>query len=184
MATVAITPDQDVVTAEIFIAAPPARVFEAITDPYQMPKWWGQAGVYKITEWKGDLRPGGKWSSVGVSVEGSSFRVDGEYLEVDPPRLLVHTWIASWSGPLKTVVRWELEPQSVHDLHPGGPKKAGTGTLVKIRHEGFAGAPENAAGHAKGWERVLAWLEGYLERGETVAEHSGARTGTSQGKES
>jgi uncharacterized protein YndB with AHSA1/START domain len=88
MATVAITPDQDVVTAEIFIAAPPARVFAAITDPYQMPKWWGQQGMYKITEWKGDLRPGGKWSSVGVSVDGSSFRVGGEYLEVDPPRTL------------------------------------------------------------------------------------------------
>jgi uncharacterized protein YndB with AHSA1/START domain len=174
MATVAITPDQDVVTAEIFIAAPPARVFEAITDPYQMPKWWGQQGMYKITEWKGDLRPGGKWSSVGVGVDGSSFRIDGEYLEVDPPRILVHTWIASWSGPLKTVVRWELEPQSVHGLHPGGPKKAGTGTLVKIRHEGFAGAAENAAGHAKGWERVLVWLEGYLERGETVDQHAGA----------
>lgn len=37
MATVAITPDQDVVTGEIFIAAPPARVFQAITDPNQMP---------------------------------------------------------------------------------------------------------------------------------------------------
>lgn len=101
MATVAITPDQDVVTAEIFIAAPPARVFEAITDPCQMPKWWGQQGVYKITEWKGDLRPGGKWSSVGVSVDGSSFRVEGEYLEVDPPRLLVHTWIASGAARSK-----------------------------------------------------------------------------------
>ncbi len=33
MATVAITPDQDTVFGEIFIAAPPARVFEAITDP-------------------------------------------------------------------------------------------------------------------------------------------------------
>jgi len=37
MANVAITPDQDVVTAEIFIAAPPARVLQAITDPNQMP---------------------------------------------------------------------------------------------------------------------------------------------------
>jgi uncharacterized protein YndB with AHSA1/START domain len=168
MANVAITPDQDVVTAEIFVAAPPARVFEAITDPNQMPKWWGQKDIYRITEWKADLRPGGKWSSEGVSVDGTSFRVEGEYLEVDPPRLLVHTWIASWSGPLKTVVRWELEPQSVHDLHPGGPKKAGTGTLVKIRHEGFAGDPAGAAGHSDGWKRVLGWLSGFVESGETV----------------
>jgi uncharacterized protein YndB with AHSA1/START domain len=173
MATTAITPDQDTVLAEIFIAAPPARVFQALTDPQQLPQWWGQQGMYRITEWKGDLRPGGKWSSVGVGADGTSFRVDGEYLEVDPPRLLVHTWISSYSGSLKTVVRWELEPTTVHGLHPNGPRKAGTGTLLKIRHEGFAGAPQPAASHSEGWKRVLGWLEGYLERGETAATPTG-----------
>jgi uncharacterized protein YndB with AHSA1/START domain len=174
MATVAVTPDQDVITAEIFIAAPPARVFEAITDPSQMPKWWGQPDMYKITEYKGDVRPGGKWSSVGLGADGTSFRIDGEYLEVDPPRLLVQTWIASFSNSLKTVVRWELEPQSVHGLHPNGPKKAGTGTLVRIHHRGFAGAPAAAAGHAKGWERVLVWLGAYMEKGETAEQRKTA----------
>ena len=168
MATAAVTPDQDTILAEIFIAAPPARVFQAITDPNQLAQWWGQQGLYRITESKADVRPGGKWSSVGVGADGASFRVDGEYLEVDPPRLLVHTWIASYSGSLKTVVRWELEPTTVHGLHPNGPRKAGTGTLVKIRHEGFAGARQQAAGHAEGWKRVLGWLEGYLERGATI----------------
>src|SRR6185295_9815169 len=114
METVTVTPAQDSIKGEIFIAAPPERVFRAITDPKQMPQWWGQQGLYRITGWTVDLRPGGKWSSVGVGADGTSFRVDGEYLEVDPPRLLVHTWIASWSGSLKTVVRWELEPRSVH----------------------------------------------------------------------
>jgi len=168
MATAAITPDQDAVVAEIFIAAPPDRVFQAITDPSQVPRWWGQQGLYHITEWKGDLRPGGKWSSVGVGADGTSFRVDGEYLEVDPPRRLVHTWIPSWASPLKTVVRWELEPRTVHGLHPSGPKKAGTGTVVKIRQEGFAGKAREAAGHTEGWKRVFGWLETYLESGETV----------------
>ncbi|MBZ5682374.1 MAG: SRPBCC domain-containing protein [Acidobacteriia bacterium] len=169
MATVAITPDQNAVFGEIFIAAPPARVFEALTDPVQLPKWWGQEGTYRITEWKADLRPGGKWSSVGARADGTAFRVDGEYLELDPPRLLVHTWIASWSGPLKTVVRWELEPHTVHGLHPSGPRKACTGTLVKVRQEGFAGSPpELAIGHGEGWKRILGWLLGYLEKGETA----------------
>ena len=36
MATTQITPDNDVVLAEIFIAAPPDRVFQALTEPKQM----------------------------------------------------------------------------------------------------------------------------------------------------
>ena len=168
MATVAITPDQDVITGEIFIAAPPARVFQAITDPNQMPRWWGALDTYRITEWKADLRVGGKWSSHGVGVDGKEFEVSGEYLEIDPPRLLVHTWSYSWGSANKTVVRWELEPQSVHGLHPKGPQRAGTGTLLKIRHEGFAGEPAAAAGHSEGWKRVMGWLVAFVEKGETV----------------
>jgi uncharacterized protein YndB with AHSA1/START domain len=168
MATVAITPDQNAVVAEIFIAAPPARVFQALTDPQQMPQWWGQAGMYRITEWTGDLRPGGKWSSVGLRADGTSFRVDGEYLEVDPPRRLVQTWVASYSGALKTVVYWDLEPHSVHSLQPSGPHKSGTGTLVKLRHEGFAGDRQQADSHGEGWKRVLGWLVSFAEDGVTA----------------
>jgi len=168
MATVAITPDQDTITGEIFIAAPPARVFQAITDPNQMPRWWGGQGVYLIKDWKADVRVGGKWSSEGVGADGTTFRVDGEYLEVDPPRLLVHTWLASWTGPIRTVVRWELQAQTVHGLHSNGPQRAGTGTLLKIHHQGFATHPAAAAGHTEGWKRVMGWLVAYVEKGETI----------------
>ena len=168
MATATITPDQNAVVAEIFIAAPPARVFQAISDPTQLPQWWGQAGLYHVTKSAMDVRPGGKWRSDGVGADGASFYVEGEYLEVDPPRLLVHTWKGSYSGPLQTVVRWELEPQTVHGLHPSGPKKSGTGTLVRVRQEGFAGNMELAGSHGEGWKRVLGWLEAFIERPETA----------------
>jgi uncharacterized protein YndB with AHSA1/START domain len=153
MATATITPDQNAVLAEIFIAAPPARVFQAISDPAQLPKWWGQDGLYHVTKSTMDVRPGGKWRSDGVGADGKTFYVEGEYLEVDPPRLLVHTWIGSYTGPTKTVVRWELEPHTVHGLHPSGPKKSGTGTMVRVRHEGFAGNADLAASHGDGWKR-------------------------------
>jgi uncharacterized protein YndB with AHSA1/START domain len=39
MATATITPDHDTVLAEIFIAAPPERVFQAISDPNQLSQW-------------------------------------------------------------------------------------------------------------------------------------------------
>ena len=96
MATATITPDQNAVIAEIFIAAPPARVFQAISDPAQIPRWWGQDGLYHVTKSTMDVRPGGKWRSDGRGADGTDFYVEGEYLEVDPPRLLVHTWIGSY----------------------------------------------------------------------------------------
>jgi uncharacterized protein YndB with AHSA1/START domain len=163
MATATITPDHNAVLAEIFIAAPPARVFQAISDPSQLPKWRGQDGLYHVTKSTMDVRPGGKWRSDGVGADGKTFYVEGEYLEVDPPRLLVHTWIGSYSGPTKTVVRWELEPHTVHGLHPSGPKKSGTGTMVRVRHEGFAGNADLATSHGDGWKRVLGWLEAFVE---------------------
>jgi uncharacterized protein YndB with AHSA1/START domain len=173
MAIAQITPDQDAIVAEIFIAAPPERVFQALTDPAQLPRWWGQNGMYRITESTADVRPGGKWSSVGVGADGTSFRVDGEYLEVDPPRLLVHTWIKSWpGGPQQTIVRWELEPRQVHGLQQRGPLRMGTGTVVRLRHEGFTGALEAARDHAKGWQLVMGWLQAFIEEGETAETRS------------
>ena len=156
MATATIVPGENIIVAEISIAAPPERVFQAITDPAQLSQWWGHKDMYRITERTADVRPGGKWSSVGIGADGTKFRVDGEYLQVEPPRLLVHTWIASWTGSLKTIVRWELDPTE------------GNGTLLKIRNEGFAAAPEAAQSHGEGWKRVLGWLHGFAEKGETV----------------
>ncbi len=168
MATTQITPDNDVVLAEIFIAAPPDRVFQALTEPKQMAQWWGQKGMYRVTENKADLRPGGKWSSAGVSANGEPFEVDGEYLEIDRPRLLVYTWNPSFAHKLKTTVRCELEPRDVHGLHQAGTHRVGTGTLVKIRQEGFAGNIQQAQSHSQGWMKVLGWMQAYVERGETV----------------
>jgi uncharacterized protein YndB with AHSA1/START domain len=168
MATLAITPDHETLEAEIFVAAPPERVFQAITDPNQMPRWWGQSGMYRITDCQVDLRPGGKWHSIGVGADGTPFRVDGEYLEVDPPRLLVHTWKPSFSQIDQTVVRWELEPRPVHNLQTRGPQKTGTGTALKLRHTGFAGNEQSAKDHGEGWKRVLSWMQAFVEENATI----------------
>ncbi len=168
MATVTVTPDQDVIVAEIFIAAPPQRVFEALTDPNQRQQWWGQKGLYRPTESHSDLRPGGKWSGSGLSADGSSYHVEGEYLEIDPPHRLSYTWKASWCHPLETLVHWELESREVHALQHRGPQKVGTGTLLKLRHQGFRGEEKVLAGHRQGWERVLGWVQAFAEKGETV----------------
>jgi uncharacterized protein YndB with AHSA1/START domain len=171
MATAHLTPDNDSVVVEVFVAAPPSRVFDAITDARQTSQWWGQKGLYRVTESQSDVRPGGKWLTSGVGDDGTEFSVRGEYLEVEPPRLLVHTWKPSYSDLGETVVRWELEPQDVHGLHQG-PHKVGTGTLVRICHSGFRGNHEQCKSHGDGWVRVLSWMQAFVEAGTTVETRS------------
>jgi uncharacterized protein YndB with AHSA1/START domain len=167
MATAQITPDNDAILAEVFIAAPPARVFEAISDPRQLAQWWGQQGVFRVLESKFDLRPGGKWSYEGLGPNDAPFHLEGEYLEVDPPRLLVQSRRADWVGDFQTIVRWELESREVRELHGMGSHKVGTGTLLRVKHSGFAGHPEQAKSHHGGWGPSLNWLKAFIETGET-----------------
>lgn len=154
------TTNTDEIVSEIQIVAPPQRVFEALVDPTQVVQWWGQSGIYRCTKFEADLRVGGKWRSVGIDSNGQPFEVAGEYLEVDPPRLLSSTWRATWTGDVETKVRWELEP-------------AEAGTLVRIRHSGFGTHPELAQAY-RGWPRMLAWLQALLEKGETVEQRKPA----------
>jgi uncharacterized protein YndB with AHSA1/START domain len=167
LTTATLTTDNDVVLAEIFIAAPPARVFEAITDLKQRAQWWGMKGLFHVTDSHSDLRPGGKWYEVGSTDDGRPFRLDGEYLEIDPPRLLVHTRVANFAENIPTVVRWELEPHDVHGLHASGTHRVGTGTMVRVRHSGFAGHLDHAKSHQTGWGSSLDWLKAFIEKGET-----------------
>jgi uncharacterized protein YndB with AHSA1/START domain len=156
MATPNTKPGGDAVVSEIQIAASPERVFEALVDPSQVVKWWGQKGIYVCQEFEADLRVGGRWRSAGVDGRGNPFETSGKFVEISPPRILAYTWVASWTGDLETLVRWELEP-------------SGEGTLARMRHSGFGVRPEAAQSY-RGWPRMLGWLQALLERSETVAE--------------
>jgi uncharacterized protein YndB with AHSA1/START domain len=149
-----ISADGDAIVSEIDIGASADRVFQALIEPTQVLQWWGQAGVYRCTDFAADVRAGGKWHSAGVGPDGRSFLVSGRYLEVDPPRLLVHTWIASWTGDAETIVRWELESQDRR-------------TRLRLRHSGLAKHPRIGESY-RGWPRMLRWIQALLERGETV----------------
>jgi uncharacterized protein YndB with AHSA1/START domain len=153
--TTHIAPDNNVVLGEVFIAAPRERVFQAISDPQQAVKWWGQCDKYQFSEFKMDVRVGGKWSCAGSSATmDGRIEVHGEFLVVDPPRKLAYTWSSSWM-PATTEVHWQLESQD-------------GGTLLKLTHSGFAGNADHAKGHSIGWALVLGWVQAFVERGETV----------------
>jgi uncharacterized protein YndB with AHSA1/START domain len=137
--------DGGVVKAEIEVSAPPERVFQAITDVTELPRWWGSDEMYHTTDWQVDLRPGGKWSTVAVNADGTQSTVGGEYVEVDPPRRLVYTWRPSWDDFVETTIRFDLQPTSA-------------GTRVLVTHSGFGDRAAQATGTGEGWKRVLEWL--------------------------
>ena len=137
------------ILATVEIAAPPERVFHALTSE-EIVEWWGSAETYRTTKWSGDLRVGGAWRTDGIGADGKRFSVGGEFVEIDPPRKLVHTWRADWDGGNVTTVTFRLEPIA-------------GGTRLTLRHEGFAERRESCAGHTEGWERVLGWLHDYVE---------------------
>lgn len=135
--------------ASIEIKASPERVFRALASE-EIAKWWGSPELYRVTRWSGDLKVGARFRSEGVGQDGAPFEVSGEFLEIDRPRKLVHTWQAQWvSGPA-TKVTYLLEPID-------------GGTRVTLRHEGFGDAAEACRSHANGWERVFTWLATWLE---------------------
>ncbi len=148
---------QDLVVAEIYIAAPPERVFQAISRPEELMRWF-TAPSCPVKLWELDARKGGRWRSVNhastKSLNGvNEFRAGGEILEFDPPRLLVYTWHANWHDDpsLATTVRWELHPDK-------------NGTQVKVTHSGLV--KENLAreDYAGGWVGVLNLLKNLSEQ--------------------
>lgn len=154
--TTKVTPDNDAIITEIEIAAPPARVFEALTNAAQLPQWFGSAKC-PVKFWKMDARLGGKYSYASergdVSLNGvTEFACHGEITEIDPPRLLVYTWFGNWhlDKQLKTFVRWDLTPTP-------------SGTHVKVTHSGFATEPSSLADYSGGWPGVVENLKRFTE---------------------
>jgi uncharacterized protein YndB with AHSA1/START domain len=147
----------------IYIKAAPQAIWDAITDP----DWNEKYGYPGRGEY--DLRPGGRYlataderaQSLGMPAE----LVDGEVLEVDPPRKLVQTWRALWDPELvaegPTRVTWEISEEM-----------EGVSQLT-VTHE-LEGAPLHAAQVASkapleqgggGWIWILSDLKTALETG-------------------
>ena len=68
MSTTTTTRSVDAIVQEIAIKAPASRIFEALVDPVQRMKWWGQKGRFETTNVESDLRPGGRWLMSGTGM--------------------------------------------------------------------------------------------------------------------
>jgi uncharacterized protein YndB with AHSA1/START domain len=128
------------------VAAPPERVFRALTSP-DVTDWWVRPGVFDTREWTGDVRVGGHWQASGVG-RGNPYALEGEFLEVDPPGKLVHTWHSVGAPGAPTTVTYMLEPLA-------------DGTRITLSHSGFT-SPEACTNTRIGWETSFDQLREFL----------------------
>ncbi len=134
---------------EIFIKTTPERLWDAITDPEQRAKY--NFGASPTNEWtqgaKYEMSAGGGAVPLG----------DGEVLDVDPPRRLVHTMRALWSDDVKSEgysqVAWEIE--QIED----------SCRLTIVHSELRDDANPELYG---GWPMILSGLKTWLETGELL----------------
>ena len=124
---------------ERVLPASPSDVFAAWTTPESMARWMSPRGP---AEAEVDLRVGGSFRV--IMVEADRLEHIGEYLEVDPPRRLVFTWISPYTGPEPSVVTVQLHPH-------------GDGTRLVLIHEQLPA--EVVGGHRDGWGGMLERLE-------------------------
>jgi uncharacterized protein YndB with AHSA1/START domain len=134
---------------EIYIKTTPERLWEAITDPEIRSKY--NFGAAPRSEWT----PGAR-IEMGAPGAGGLL-ADGEVLEADPPRRLVHTLVALWSPDVEregaSRVTWEIEP--VGD----------SCRLLVIHDQMREGANAELYG---GWPMILSGLKTWLESGELL----------------
>ncbi len=148
----------------VFIKATPEAIWDAITKP----EWSARYGYGALNEY--DLRPGGRYSgkaSAELQAMGMPEEVvDGEVIEADPPRRLVHTWRFLWSEEIAA----EGPTQVAFDI-----QEIGNGVCsLTVTHE-LENAPETAVqlagaveGAGGGWAYVLSDLKSLLETGQAL----------------
>lgn len=135
---------------EIWIDAPPERVFRALTDPAELTAWWGVADAYQTTEATVDLRVGGRYRLTGPSEGRGTFAVEGVYRAVEPATRLEFTWDPDWDDDARdSVVEVVLEARD-------------GGTRLIVTHTGFA-SPRARDDHRQGWPVVLSALKRHSE---------------------
>ena len=122
------------------VPAPPERCFQARTEPEAMKRWFGP-GVNEVVSAEIDLRVGGRYRVVMLSLGGEEHEVSGEFREVVANRKLVFTWAWRSTPERESLVTIEFKP-------------LGDATALTLTHEQFAdGAARDR--HHQGWIGAL-----------------------------
>jgi len=99
--------DQEIGMTRVF-DAPPDLVWEAMTRPEHVRRWWGNLGDgYSVPVCEIDLRVGGRWRFVNRHPNGEA-AFHGEYREILAPRHVVFTEIFEAFPDVVSVVTSDL----------------------------------------------------------------------------
>lgn len=102
------TPSEKQIRMTRLFDAPRELVFEVMTKPEHVKRWWGNLGEgYSVPVCEIDLRVGGKWRFVNRHPNGDA-AFHGEYIELDPPGKVVFTEIFEEFPDSVSVVTGEL----------------------------------------------------------------------------
>jgi uncharacterized protein YndB with AHSA1/START domain len=129
----------------------PERAFAVWTEPDQIVRWWGPAGV-TCPEAHIDLRVGGEYRIANQFADGRVVWIHGTFEAIDRPRSLIYSWHVDGeqhtSAGERVTVRFE-------------PLGEGATEIVVI-HERVRDA-ERRESHAIGWAGCLDGFVAHLE---------------------
>ena len=137
-------------TAQVEVAAPPARVWEALTDPRLVAAY--MFGTVVETDW----RPGGVITWKG-EFNGTAYEDHGTVLDAQPGRRLSVTHFSPLTGQPDV-------PENYHTL-TYELTALGDGTLVALTQDNAA-SEEEAEHSAANWRTMLAAMKDVAERAE------------------
>ena len=150
----------EAIVESVTIAAPASIIFAALTEPDQIPEWWGDENSFRILEVSSDLRPGGTFHMRGKNAGGGHQNVTGTYQIVEPPSTIEMSWRHDFAGPdvpqYDSIVRYDLVERNGE-------------TTVTVTHSGLQ-SDEERFGLGKGWRATLQWLAAHMRRNATTKE--------------
>jgi uncharacterized protein YndB with AHSA1/START domain len=134
---------------EVYIRTTPERLWQALTDPAMTQVYYFGSLV------ESDFTPG---SPILYKQADGRLDIEGEVVEADPPRKLVHTFKVGWDPDIAeapTRVSWEITPM-------------GETCRLSVIHDGFTTESRLYSETGGGWSVILSGLKTLLETGEKL----------------
>ena len=148
---------EDRVERTVHIAATAERVWEILTKPEHIGRWFGSGTPATV-----DLRAGGV---MVLEPAGPGERYLARIVKVDPPHYLAYRWASAYPDALademnSTLVEFHLTADEATTRLTVCESGFATLTIPPGR-EGFA----SYESHSQGWTEVMRTLADYVERG-------------------